>query len=85
MDRAKRIALRGWRHALNIATFGFFPYQMEIPIVNLTTEARDFSLTTDARDLSLTAADRVFALTTDSRGLSLTTAARSFSLTYSRD
>lgn len=84
MDRAKRIALRGWRHALNIATFGYFPYQMEIPIVHLTTAARDFSLNAAARDLSLTAADRAFDLTTDSRDLSLTVT-RSFNLTYSRD
>ena len=26
MNRALRIALRGWRKALNIATFGYFPY-----------------------------------------------------------
>lgn len=26
MVRAKRIALRGWRRALNIATFGYYPF-----------------------------------------------------------
>ena len=25
MHRAKRIAVRGWRRALNIATFGYYP------------------------------------------------------------
>jgi hypothetical protein len=26
MHRAKRIAVRGWRRALNIATFGYYPF-----------------------------------------------------------
>lgn len=85
MDRFKRIAHRGWLgRALSVLTFGYFPYQVEIPIVHLTTAARDFSLTTADRDLSLTAADRAFDLTADSRDLSLTTT-RSFNFTYSRD
>ncbi len=89
MNRAKRITSRGWLgQALNVLTFGYFPFTDEevevIPIVNLTTLARDFSLKVNARDFSLTT-ERDFSLNTNARSFLLTTNARRFNLTFNRD
>jgi hypothetical protein len=65
-----------------LAPFRRMGFGRIIPIVNLTTTARDFSLTAE-RDFSLTAQDRDFSLTAE-RSFSLM-ATRSFNLTYSRD
>lgn len=84
MNRVKRIASRGWLgKALSVLTFGYFPYQVDIPIVDLTTAPRDFSLTTADRDFDLTTDGRDFSLTNE-RSFALTTT-RNFNLTYSRD
>ena len=84
MNRAKRIAVHGWRKALSIATFGYFPFAefVNAPIVDLTTAARNFDLHSE-RNMNLTAQLRSYDLLTEGRNMTLS-ATRNFNLTYRR-
>jgi hypothetical protein len=95
MSRARRIARHGWRSALSILTFGYFPVRVEPPppgfigpplfqaerSFDLMAEWRTFDLTLAQRSFELVSPVRAFALEADLRTFDLALAQRSFDLT----
>lgn len=78
MHRAKRIALRGWRRAQNIATFGYYPYydvwvgKVCIGDITMTIPSATFSMSVPSAAFTMTLPEASVAMTMPSATLSMT-------------
>ena len=78
MHRAKRIAVRGWRRAQNIATFGYYPFydvatgKVCIGDITMTIPGATFSMTVPSAAFAMTIPGATIAMTIPAATLSMT-------------
>ena len=77
MHRAKRIAVRGWRRAQNIATFGYYPFydvaigKVCIGTITMTIPDATFSMSVPSAAFAMTLPEVSFAMTIPSATLAM--------------
>jgi len=78
MHRAKRIALRGWRRALNIATFGYYPFY---DVATGKVCVGDIAMTIPGATFSMSIPSAAFAMALPEASVAMTLPAATLSMT----